>query len=265
MKKRMMPVMACFVVVVLFFTACGSYYSDVAEDNVTEGVPVHMPPPSGALPPMVFVDDILYIISPMRHGPIMDESWTFIGEIESYVDNVVPTGHLQSNFGTIFAGGEFVNIADMRVYHSPNALFRLPLYCDERFGENEYEEFYSDAIVVVANGQHFPHASEAVRDRSNEILSQRISQKMFINDRLYVLRAWASGGGGRLDDGFVFLGEIESSVSPNVIPTENFQANDEIVGARVYKMPPDSEFLGDIVVMFRGRRLYYSALTGGWH
>jgi len=105
MKKRMMPVMACFVVVVLFFTACGSYYSDVAEDNVTEGVPVHMPPPSGALPPMVFVNDILYIISPMRHGPIMDESWTFIGEIESYVDNVVPTGHLQSNFGTIFAGG----------------------------------------------------------------------------------------------------------------------------------------------------------------
>ena len=51
---------------------------------------------------------------------------------------------------------------------------------------------------------------------------------------------------------FTYLGEIESKVSSSQEPKENFQANDDIVGAKVY------QYENNIVVLIDGKYFLYS-------
>lgn len=53
---------------------------------------------------------------------------------------------------------------------------------------------------------------------------------------------------------FVYLGEIKSKVRASQKPTENFQANDDIVGAKVY------QYENDIVVFTDGQYFLYTNL-----
>ena len=53
---------------------------------------------------------------------------------------------------------------------------------------------------------------------------------------------------------FIYLGEIESKVSSSQEPKENFQANDDIVGAKVY------QYENDIVILIDGKYFLYSNL-----
>lgn len=54
---------------------------------------------------------------------------------------------------------------------------------------------------------------------------------------------------------FIYLGEIESKVDASQEPTENFQANDDIVGTKVY------QYGEDIVVLIDSDYWLYSAST----
>ena len=53
---------------------------------------------------------------------------------------------------------------------------------------------------------------------------------------------------------FIYLGEIKSKVSSSQEPKENFQANDDIVGAKVY------QYENDIVVFVDGKYFLYDHL-----
>lgn len=56
------------------------------------------------------------------------------------------------------------------------------------------------------------------------------------------------------EDEFVFLGEIQSQVDTSQEPTNDFQANDDIIGAKVY------QYGDDIVVLIDGQYWLYEAI-----
>jgi len=224
----------------------------------------------GFLMPMIFAHDTLYSISPFNDNPELDENWVFVGEVESYVPTGSrPNNHLQTNFNNLISV-DVVGVA--RVYHSPNALFRIRLHSEEVFtNQHIFQDLHGDGIIIDINGQHFHFVSSLLSERINDIMAQRIPQLLLVNDVLYNLVATSSGGDFQLSDSHVFLGEIASHVPPNEFPTDNFQANDIIVGARVYMLPQSENRLADILVLFNEWRMEYrrfdnsnipSAITG---
>ena len=76
-----------------------------------------------------------------------------------------------------------------------------------------------------------------------------------VNDTLYQIAENQPELAGRESE-FVFLGEIESRVSAAQRPEENFQANDEIVGASVY------QYGEDVVVRIDGTYWLYENKAG---
>lgn len=81
-------------------------------------------------------------------------------------------------------------------------------------------------------------------------ISGDIAPKVYVNDTLYQI----VGNQPNLADeesNFVLLGEIKSKVSSSQEPKENFQANDDIVGAKVY------QYGNNIVVEIEGEYLLY--------
>lgn len=61
-----------------------------------------------------------------------------------------------------------------------------------------------------------------------------VAPMVYVNDTLYIQSSDQQGYPERKDE-FVYLGKIESMVSQEGAPTENFQANDRIVGCEVYQ------------------------------
>lgn len=74
---------------------------------------------------------------------------------------------------------------------------------------------------------------------------------VYVNDTLYQIAAQQPDLTGQENE-FVYLGEIQSSVSESQYPTENFQANDDIAGAAVY------QYGEDIVVLLDGQYWLYT-------
>ncbi|MCD8100759.1 MAG: hypothetical protein LUE06_09340 [Oscillospiraceae bacterium] len=60
-----------------------------------------------------------------------------------------------------------------------------------------------------------------------------LAPMIYVSDTLYYLAAEQPDLTGSESD-FVYLGKILSSVSSSEYPAENFQANDDIIGAKVY-------------------------------
>ena len=76
---------------------------------------------------------------------------------------------------------------------------------------------------------------------------------IYVNNKLY---QYADSQPSLTDkeNQFIYLGEIESKVSSSQEPKENFQANDDIVGAKVY------QYENDIVILIDGKYFLYSNL-----
>ncbi|MDF2845650.1 MAG: putative entericidin like toxin protein [Herbinix sp.] len=75
---------------------------------------------------------------------------------------------------------------------------------------------------------------------------------VFVNDTLY--KRYKEVTSKEMDDSYTFLGNIESSVSTFESPKENFQANDDIIGAEVYQS-------GDnIIILYNGYYTLYCQL-----
>ena len=212
--------------------------------------------------PMVFVNDTLYSISPFNGNPELDENWVFVGEVESYVPTGSrPNNHLQTNFNNL-TSIDVVGVA--RVYHSPNALFHILMHSEEVFTDQHiFQELHGDGIIIDINGHHFHFVSSLLSERINDIMAQRIPQLLLIDDVLYNLVATASGGDFQANNNHVFIGEIASHVLPNEFPRENFQANDEIVGARVYLPISGDGIRYDVLVLFDVWRMEYRRFNDG--
>ena len=76
---------------------------------------------------------------------------------------------------------------------------------------------------------------------------------IYTNDTLY--KYFRDTESESLDDGFVYIGKIESQVPQTQSPEENFQANTDIVGAKIYQ---SSNYL---IVVIGERYVYYYLLT----
>ena len=89
---------------------------------------------------------------------------------------------------------------------------------------------------------------------SNPPVSGDLAPMIYVNDKLY---QYADSQPNLTDkeSQFIYLGEIESKVSSSQEPKENFQANDDIVGATVY------QYKNDIVVQTDGEFYLYKDMT----
>lgn len=102
-------------------------------------------------------------------------------------------------------------------------------------------------IICVAT---IPHLLSG----SNPPVSGDLAPMIYVNDKLY---QYADSQPNLTDkeSQFIYLGEIESRVSSSQEPKENFQANDDIVGAAVY------QYKNDIVVQIDGEYYLYQDIT----
>ena len=88
---------------------------------------------------------------------------------------------------------------------------------------------------------------------SDPSVSGDLAPMVYVNNKLYQY----TGSHPNLTDKesqFIYLGEIESKVSSSQEPKENFQANDDIVDAKVY------QYENDIVILIDGEYFLYDNL-----
>jgi len=102
-------------------------------------------------------------------------------------------------------------------------------------------------IICVAT---IPHLLSG----SNPPVSGDLAPMIYVNDKLYQY-AYSQPNLTDKESQFIYLGEIESRVSSSQEPKENFQANDDIVGATVY------QYKNDIVVQIDGEYYLYQDIT----
>lgn len=102
------------------------------------------------------------------------------------------------------------------------------------------------AYFLSANPGGGEAASQSVAD---------IAPMVYVNDTLYQQSA-DQRGYPEQKDGFVYLGKIESALTQESAPTENFQANDPIVGCEVY------QYGENIVVRIHGAYWLYVKYGG---
>ena len=93
------------------------------------------------------------------------------------------------------------------------------------------------SIRMIYNGEEL--ASTNIKKGINNKLYQYADSQPSLTDK---------------ESQFIYLGEIESKVSSSQEPKENFQANDDIVGAKVY------QYENDIVILIDGKYFLYSNL-----
>ena len=225
----------------MVMTGCG---------NVNEVEPDDVPVDRWAVPPMVFVNDTYYQAFEHRQHivPEVDEAWVYLGEIQSTAPGYeLPAENFQTNRDMIGA----------RIYHAYNG--QIPI-TTSAWGDAIEEEIIGDSIIVVYEGQRFLYISEKAHSEAIRIMNLAERHSLLVDGVMYSLMATAFGDNFSMNDDFIFLGEVKSAVSLNELPAENLQANREIVvGARVYRLPPDA--VDDIVVLHQwGTRFYYSAL-----
>lgn len=87
-------------------------------------------------------------------------------------------------------------------------------------------------------------------EKPNNSASGDLSPMVYVNDTLYRITSDQPDFTGK-ESQLVYLGTISSKVSSSQEPKENFQANDEIVGAKVY------QYENDIVVQINGEYYLY--------
>lgn len=210
-----------------------------------------------ALPPMVLVNDVMYQSYDFRSGvsQILDDTWTRVGEIESSVSlTEKPTENLQANC-------EFVGT---EVYHSSSGRITVNPYGSDIIKNDE--EFFGDSIILAYKGEYHQYIAIKEYDKVNELLKAMSDYGMLlqVDGVMYTLRAHGSVGAYKLDDTYVYLGEILSSVPENERPTEDFQVNSLVVevGSKIYKLPPDHISGCDFVVICGNYGYQYKNM--GW-
>jgi len=146
--KRVFVLLCALPLLLLTLTGCGN----------TEPEPL---PVSGAMPPMLFVDDMLYFpgVAPW-YIPALDADWTFIGEVQSHTahHNTIPTAHLQSNSDHMLGA---------RVYHAPYGRIRI----SRSHAGYSYREFHGDSLIVIVNGVTQHYISEEASNKVSELLA----------------------------------------------------------------------------------------------
>lgn len=257
MKKK---VIVAILMVMMAFSLCAcSTESNVLTDSgqkQTEealSTPQQLTKPEipNAPMPMVKVNEVIY--QSYEYGShlakIIDDNWTLVGEIESVSETRLPTANLQANF----------NVAGASVYHSSNASFTVNPYGSDFLATSN--EYLGDGIILDYDGVYYQLIAaddvDEVEKMRNEM--KDYGQLLLLDGVTYRMRSMASGGDFKLDDSYVYLGEVRSVVPENERPVDDFQTNSLIVGvgSNIYQLPSINTSDSDIVVICGNNRYEY--------
>ena len=242
------------IISLVMFAGCASPYEVKQEAQVLETTllpfPTAQEPMRCVAPSAVFVNDSYYRLFEARQHivPKLDNLWVYLGEVQSTVPGYEsPTENFQVNWeGAIGA----------KIYHTHEG--RVPVHDlgDDYLGR----EVIGDSIIVVFSENRYLYLSEETYSKVEEIFNSVKRSSLLIDGILYSLIR--TGGNFYLNDTYTFLGKVTSTISLYESPTENLQANRDIMfGLDVYKTP--SEALNDIVVFGNGTCYFYRLLTTG--
>ena len=204
--------------------------------------------------PAVFVNDTYFrIYADEQHHPIkdLDNTWVLLGNIQSAVPGwEYPTQNFQTN-NEAMIGAE--------IYLSSGG--RIPV-TNSVWGDPIEEEVIGDIAVVTFEGSRLWYISDETHSEVVEVMDTIVRHSLMVDGVMYSLMSTAGGGRFSLNDNYIFLGEVVGAVAMDEYPTENHQANrDIVVGAKIYRLPSDEN--SDIVVFFNAdARFYYEHLPG---
>lgn len=88
-------------------------------------------------------------------------------------------------------------------------------------------------VLLCAVAVHFFTANPGEGEIASHSVAD-VAPMVYVNDTLYIQSSDQKGYPEQKDE-FIYLGKIESMVSEEGAPKENFQANDRIVGCEVYQ------------------------------
>ena len=213
-----------------------TYTSDITADEPDEDTSPS-PEMRTAAVPAVFVNDTYFrIFDDKQHiVPDLDDTWVYLGSIQSSAPG---WGSPAQNFQT---NNELMMGAD--IFHSyeghipiTNSVWEDPLN----------EEVVGDSIIVVFEGMRILYITEEAHTEAYKVMGAVERHSLMVDGVIYSLMGSRSGN---IPDGSVYLGEITSAVPIDEYPTENLQANrDVVVGMKVYRLPPGD--INDVIVLF---------------
>ena len=149
MYKHLILAMLCAFLLVNCYVSTSEIHDESDIIHITT-------PPGGSLPPGVLVNDGWYSAFRTFIVPELDDSWTFIGEIQSNVRN--PSDNLSSN--TVPVGS--------RVYHSYEGRITINEW---GFAGWLSTYWYGDTIIVVVGEQHQQFISQRDSNRRIDMLN----------------------------------------------------------------------------------------------
>jgi len=186
--------------------------------------------------PAVFVNDTYFrLFDNRQHNvPSLDDTWVYLGTIQSSVQGwTYPTQNFQTN-NVLMIGSE--------IYHSPEGRIKVT---ESVWGDPLNEEVVGDSIIVFFEGERLLYVSEEAHNEAYKVMDSVVRHSLMIDGVIYSFMG--SGRAGVILDDCVFLGEIISAVPIDEYPTENLQANrDIVVGKNAYRLPPEDN--NDIVI-----------------
>ena len=207
--------------------------ADALDENTTPSPEMH----SSAVP-AVFVNDTYFRVFDDRQHivPDLDDTWIFLGSIQSSASGwESPTQNFQTN-NELMIGAE--------IFHSFEG--HVPI-TNSVWGDPLNDEVVGDSIIVVFEGARILYITEELHAEAYKVMGAVERHSLMVDGVIYSLMG--SRSGGYILDSCVYLGEITSTVPIDEYPTENLQANrDIVVGMKVYRLPPGD--INDIIVLF---------------
>ena len=213
-------------------------------------------PSASFFPPMLFINNEQYEIFTRidDYIPVIDDLWEYIGLIESVVERTEkPSENLQAN----------TPIMGAAVYYSSSSSILFNVFDRDIVRD---EVWVGNSVIVDNQGERLQYITPSLLDeiRSFKEDSSEYGILLQIDGATYIMRLCVAGGKLELDDGYILLGEVSSSVPETQRPTENMQVNntyDHMIGANVYRIPPGFSIAGhDLVLVTDNTMLLYYSL-----
>lgn len=204
--------------------------------------------------PAVFVNDTYFRIYDDRqeYVPLIDDTWDCLGDIQTAVPSYEsPTVNFQTNH-ELMVGAE--------IYHSPESRISVTV---STWNDPIDEVVIGESIIVVFQGQRLWYITENAHDEVIQVMEgSAVRSSLMVDGEIYSLMGTAGGSSFTFNDSYIFIGEVIDAVPMNEYPTENLQANrDVVVGTQAYWLPSED---GSDIVLFHdiGFGYYYKLLPG---
>ncbi len=101
----------------------------------------------------------------------------------------------------------------------------------------------------VMYGEFFEGDASTIKEIEEENITWDIAPMVYVDGSLYIIDSKKAEAGSKLQEGYNYIGDIQSTVDGSEEPKKNFESNDYSVGAKVYKK--------DDVFMLEGRNGKY--------